>query len=78
VKIRNIKDRLTVTFSPDTPVQPRQIDELHQMRKSRLKYLPDGFEISAEGSGGDEILRDLLSVIEELHAGREASPSILP
>jgi transcription-repair coupling factor (superfamily II helicase) len=78
VKIRNVKDRVTVIFSPDTPVQPRQIGELHQMRKGRLKYLPDGFEISMEGSGGDEILRELLSVIEELHAGREASPSILP
>ncbi len=77
-KMRNVKDRVTVIFSPDTPVQPRQIGELHQTREGRLKYLADGFEIRVDGSGGEEILGDMLSVMDELYAGREASPSILP
>ena len=77
VKIRSVKDRVMVSFSSDTPVQPRQINELQLTRKGRLKFQPDGFEIGMESLGGDEILGELLSVMEELHVRREASPSLL-
>jgi len=78
LKIRSAQERVRVTFSPATNVQPRQIFDLQHARKDRLKFFPDGFEMNVKGSGGDEIMRDLSAVAEELKKGLEASSSVLP
>jgi len=78
LKIRSMQDKVAVTFLPDTRVQPARIFDLHQTRKGRLKFLPDGFELNVKGCSGDGIIRDVAGVAEELKKSIETFPSALP
>jgi transcription-repair coupling factor (superfamily II helicase) len=76
LKVRSHQERVTVTFSPDTPVQPRQIFDIHQTGKDRVKFLPDGFEMDMKGRDDNEIIGDLTAVAEQLERGLESSAPV--
>jgi transcription-repair coupling factor (superfamily II helicase) len=78
LKVRSHQDRVTVTFSPDTPVQPRQIFDIHQTGKDRVKFLPDGFEMNMKGCDDSEIIGDLTAAAEQLERGLESSAPVSP
>lgn len=47
INIKEVKDRIQVLFTPDTPVKPEHMFGLHAEGRYSLKFLPDGFELSA-------------------------------
>ena len=78
LKVRSHRDGVIVTFSPDTPVRPQQIFDLHQTKGDRVKFLPDGFEMSMKGRGDHEIIGDLHAVAGQLAKGIESSAAAHP
>ncbi len=51
-KVEETKGKARVIFSPGTKVQPEQIFGLHESRKGRIRFLPDGFELDIGKSEG--------------------------
>jgi transcription-repair coupling factor (superfamily II helicase) len=66
LKVQHIHDAVRVTFASETPVQPQQIFDLQKMRKGRLRFFPDGFEVNMKGRESDEIIQELSAIADEL------------
>jgi transcription-repair coupling factor (superfamily II helicase) len=69
-RLQEAGDRVRVLFFSDTPVQPPHILGLHKGRKGRIKFLPEGFEISCKGTGR-EALAQVGKIFSELAAAAE-------
>ncbi len=65
-KLQEAKGKIRVCFSPDTTVQPRDIFALHNTRRDRIKFLPDGFELDIRGFQGKKIFEEICDVVKEL------------
>ncbi|PKL51953.1 MAG: transcription-repair coupling factor [Nitrospira bacterium HGW-Nitrospira-1] len=65
-KVQDAHGRVRVSFSPDTKVQPRQIFSLHDKRKGRVKYMPDGFELDIQGFSGKKAFDEIYGALKEL------------
>jgi len=72
LKIQSIQDRVRVIFSPDTPVQPEMVFNLHGAWQGRMKFLPDGFEIDMKKRDADTLLAEIYSAADAL---RQALPA---
>jgi transcription-repair coupling factor (superfamily II helicase) len=66
LKIQTVQERVRVVFSPDTPVQPEMIFNLHEAWKGRMKFLPDGFEIDMKKRDADTMLAELYTAVDTL------------
>jgi len=69
LKIQTVQERVRVVFSPDTPVQPEMIFNLHEAWKGRMKFLPDGFEIDMKKRDADTMLAEIYQAADALRQG---------
>jgi hypothetical protein len=60
-----------MVFSPETPVQPEMIFNLHKAWKGRMKFLPDGIEIDMKKRDADTMLAEIYQAADAL---RQALP----
>jgi transcription-repair coupling factor (superfamily II helicase) len=65
-KIQEARGKVRVIFSPDTPVQPQNIFDLHKKKKRAVKFLPDGFELDLKGAEWEKIYEEVYAALEEL------------
>lgn len=72
-KIQDIHGRVSVLFSPDTKVDPKDIFELREKTDGKMRFLPDGFELDLKGLPWDELCKQVLEILNELNK----SPSLL-
>ncbi len=72
LKIHMVQERVRVVFSPDTPVQPEMIFNLHEAWKGRMKYLPGGFEIDMKKRDVDTILAEIYQAADALRQALSA------
>ena len=70
-KVQETGGKLRVLFFPDTPVQPSHILGLHDKRKGRIRFLPDGFEVDCKKSGEKPPLSEAGKIFEELASASE-------
>ncbi|MDP2157179.1 MAG: hypothetical protein Q8K68_05670, partial [Nitrospirota bacterium] len=73
LKIQMVQERVRVSFSPDTPVQPEMIFNLHAAWKGRMKFLPDGFEIDMKKRDADTMFAELYTAVDTLRQGLPAA-----
>jgi len=67
IKIQNVAGKIRVIFAPETPVSTETIFSLHDTRKTRLKFLPEGgIELDVRGKPWSGVYRDIMGIIEEL------------
>lgn len=69
LKIQAVQERVRVVFSPDTPVQPEMIFNLHEAWIGRMKFLPDGFEIDMKKREADTMLAEIYHALDALRQG---------
>jgi transcription-repair coupling factor (superfamily II helicase) len=65
-KVEEARTKVRVVFSPDTRVKPDRILELHESRKGRIRFLPDGFEINLSGAGAEAAFNEVHGALKEL------------
>jgi transcription-repair coupling factor (superfamily II helicase) len=65
-KVQDAQDKVRVCFSPDTPVQPRDIFSLYDKRKGMVRYTPEGFELGLKGPAGKKAFAEVFAVLKEL------------
>jgi len=65
-KVQEARGMVRVVFSPDTPVQPANIFDLHNKKKRPVKFLPDGFELDLKGAEWEKIYEAVYGALEEL------------
>jgi transcription-repair coupling factor (superfamily II helicase) len=68
-KIQEMNGLISIIFSPDTKVQPKDIFTLRERSDGKIKYLPDGFALDLKGLPWQEVYRNLLKVLNELAKG---------
>jgi transcription-repair coupling factor (superfamily II helicase) len=71
LKIQTVQERVRVVFSPETPVQPEMVFNLHEAWKGRMQFLPDGFEIDMKKRDADTMLAEIYQASDAL---RQALP----
>jgi len=71
-KIRETHGRISVSFSPDTKVQPKQIFSLNDTRQGMVTYLPDGFVLDLQRYSGKKTFDAVYKALNEL---RESASS---
>ena len=71
LKIQTVQERVRVVFSPETPVQPEMVFNLHEEWKGRMQFLPDGFEIDMKKRDADTMLAEIYQAADAL---RQALP----
>jgi transcription-repair coupling factor (superfamily II helicase) len=76
-KVEETGTKVRVVFSPDTRVKPDTILELHQSRKGRIRFLPDGFEIDLSGTGPEAAFDEVHGALKELEE-KTAVPAEAP
>jgi transcription-repair coupling factor (superfamily II helicase) len=69
LKIQNVREKVRVVFSPETPVRPEQIFNLHQTRSGRMKFLPDGFDMDLKGYDSEKLIAEIYNAGIELKQG---------
>ncbi|MBI5847308.1 MAG: transcription-repair coupling factor [Nitrospirae bacterium] len=69
LKIQTVQERVRVLFSPDTPVQPEMVFNLHGQWQGRMKFLPDGFEIDMKKRDTDTMLTEIYQAADTLRQG---------
>ena len=72
LKVQDANGRIRVSFSPDTNVQPGRIFSLHDTRKGRVKFLPEGFELDLQGLPQRKVFDEIHAALTEL---RESVPT---
>jgi transcription-repair coupling factor (superfamily II helicase) len=76
IRVEESRAKVRIVFSPDTTVKPDRIFELHESRKGKIRFLPDGFEIDLSGTGPGaafgEVHRALKELVEKTAASAEA------
>ncbi len=65
-QIREARGKVRIVFSPDTPVQPANIFDIHNKKKRPVKFLPDGFELDLTGAEWEKIYETVYGALEEL------------
>jgi transcription-repair coupling factor (superfamily II helicase) len=65
-KVQDVHGKVSVYFSSDTPVQPRNIFSLYDKRKGMLRYTPEGFELDLQGFPGEMAFDGLYGALKEL------------
>jgi transcription-repair coupling factor (superfamily II helicase) len=76
-KVEETRAKVRVVFSPDTPVKPDAIFGLHESRKGKIRFLPDGFEIDLSGTGPEAVYGEVHGVLQELQE-KTALPAEAP
>ncbi len=66
-KIQDIHGRVSITFSPDTQVEPKDIFELKEKIDGKMRFLPDGFELDLRGIHWDEMYKKIFETMDELN-----------
>ncbi len=64
-RVEETKTKVRIVFSADTAVQPASIFGLHESRKGRMRFLPEGFEIDLR-AGTENAFSDVHSALKEL------------
>ncbi len=77
-KVEEAGTRVRVVFSSDTTVQPAAIFGLHESRKGRMRFLPDGFEIDLRGAGPETAFDEVYGALKELEEKTAASAEAAP
>jgi len=65
-KIQDTQGRIQILFSPDTKVETKDIFELHEKVKGKIKFLPEGFELDFRGLPWEVIYKEVWSVFTSL------------
>ncbi len=65
-KVADTNGTITVTFSPDTKVEPKDIFELAKKRDGKIRFLPDGFEINLKGLIWKTVHMNIMNIMKEL------------
>ncbi|NOZ68481.1 MAG: transcription-repair coupling factor [Deferribacteres bacterium] len=66
-RIQNTDGRIKILFAPETTVTPEKIFALHETRKGRIRFLPEGgFELDMRGRKWDEISGELRNILDAL------------
>ncbi len=66
-RIQNTDGRIKILFAPGTTVAPERIFALHETRKGRIRFLPEGgLELDMRGRKWDEISGELKNVLDAL------------
>jgi transcription-repair coupling factor (superfamily II helicase) len=65
-KVQGAKEKVRISFSPDTLVQPQHIFSLHDKRSGAVKYLPDGFELDLRKRAGEQAFDVVYGSLVEL------------
>lgn len=73
-KIQEVRGKVRLVFSPETPVQPQNIFDLHNKKKRPVKFLPDGFELDLKGAEWEKVYEEVYRVLEELSEKTGAAP----
>ena len=67
LKIINTGGRIRILFAPETPVSPEDLFALHETRKGRIKFLPEGgIELGLKGRNWDDTVKEIKEVMKEL------------
>lgn len=61
-KVRDVHGKITVLFSADTKIEPKDIFELSKKVKDRMRFLPEGFELDLRGLPWEEIYQKVSSL----------------
>jgi transcription-repair coupling factor (superfamily II helicase) len=61
-KVRDVHGKITVLFSPDTKIEPKDIFELSKKIKDTMRFLPEGFELDLQGLPWEEIYQKVSSL----------------
>jgi transcription-repair coupling factor (superfamily II helicase) len=77
-KVEETVTKVKVVFSPDTGVEPAGIFGLHESRKGRMRFLPDGFEIDLRGCGPETAFTEIYGALKELEEKTTASSEAAP
>lgn len=72
-KIRDINGRVSITFSPDTKVEPKDIFEIGKSRDGRVRFFPEGLDLDLRGFAWEEVYKNISEAMNEL----KKSPSLL-
>ena len=64
--IRESDGRISVTFSPETKVEPKDIFELRAKSGVNMSFLPDGFDLDLKGFSRKEVYRNVSEIMHEL------------
>ena len=64
--IRESDGRISVTFSPETKVEPKDIFELRTKSGVNMSFLPDGFDLDLKGFSRKEVYRNVSEIMHEL------------
>ncbi len=65
-RIQELRGKVRVVFSSDTPLQPAHIFDLQKKRKKTIKFFSDGFELDLNGAGWERVYEEVGSGLEEL------------
>ncbi|MDA8432110.1 MAG: transcription-repair coupling factor, partial [Nitrospiraceae bacterium] len=65
-RIQELRGKVRVGFSSDTPLQPAHIFDLQKKRKKTIKFFSDGFELDLNGAGWERVYEEVGSGLEEL------------
>lgn len=65
-KIQESNGRVSVLFSPDTKVEPKEIFELRGKSGVDMRFLPDGFDLDLGGYSREEVYNKVSEMMNEL------------
>ena len=65
-EIKEMNGRVRLIFSPDTKVKPQDIFELHEKRKGKITFLPEGFELDLRGLPWERVNEEVSEIMKEL------------
>jgi transcription-repair coupling factor (superfamily II helicase) len=65
-KIQDMNGRVSIMFSPDTKIEPKDIFEVGKRRDGKVRFLPEGFDIDLRGLPWEEVYRKISDVMSEL------------
>lgn len=72
-KIQDSNGQVSILFSSDTKVNPKDIFELGKKKDGKMRFLPDGFELNLKGLPWGKIYKNVSETMDEL----KMSPSLL-
>ncbi|MGE5301582.1 MAG: transcription-repair coupling factor [Acidobacteriota bacterium] len=65
-RIQELRGKVLIVFSSETPLQPADIFDLQKKRKKTIRFFPDGLELELKGAGWERIYEEVRSGLEEL------------
>jgi len=65
-KIQDMNGRVSITFSPDTRVEPKDILEIGKSGDGRVRFLPEGFDLDLRGFAWGEVYKNISKAMNGL------------